>query len=107
VSGAACEREPLGLSVDLRRIGFGPTALFEQDSLGPVFQEHEFLGASSLPSIAFLNVKTIEVAQCSIESSETEWDEDSGRVELRVQVSAAGAAAKARILFSVTILTAS
>ena len=74
--------------------------------LGPVLREHEFLGASCLPSIAFL-VTTIEVSQCSIESWEADWDEDSGRVELRVQIAAAGAAAKASILFSVTILTAS
>jgi len=71
-----------------------------------VLREHEFLGASCLPSIAFL-VTTIEVSQCSIEASETEWDEDSGRVEFRVQVAAAGAAAKASILFNVRILTAS
>jgi hypothetical protein len=72
--------------------------------VGPVLQEYEFLGASCLPSIARLETSTLDVAQCVIESSEAEWDEESGRVELRVQVAAAGAACKLQILFSVTIL---
>jgi hypothetical protein len=42
--------------------------------VGPVLQEYEFLGASCLPSITSLDVSTIEMAACSIESWETEWD---------------------------------
>jgi hypothetical protein len=74
--------------------------------VGPVLREYEFLGASCLPSIASVDLGTIEMAQCSIDSWDTEWDEDSGRVELRIQVSGMGAAAKATVLFSVTVLTA-
>jgi hypothetical protein len=72
--------------------------------VGPVLQEYEFMGASCLPSIARLETSTLDAAQCAIESSDAEWNEESGRVELRVQVSAAGAACKLQILFSVTIL---
>jgi len=74
--------------------------------VGPALREYEFLGATCLPSITNLDGSTMELAECSIESSEAEWDEDSGRAELRIRVTGAGAAAKARILFSVTILAA-
>lgn len=72
--------------------------------VGPALQEYEFMGASCLPSIARLETSTLDVAQCAIDSSDAEWDEESGRVELRVQVSAAGGACKLQILFSVTVL---
>lgn len=72
--------------------------------IGPVMREHEFLGATYLPSIANLDVSTVDLAQCSIDSCDAEWDEDSGRIELRVHVSGTGAAATLTLLFSVTIL---
>ena len=74
--------------------------------VGPVLRDYEFLGASCLPSITNLDPSTMEPTQCSIDSSEAERDEESGRTELRIQVSGAGGAAQARILFSVTILAA-
>ena len=74
--------------------------------IGPVLKEDEFVGASSLPSIGRLEPSSLEGAQCVIESSDAQWVESSGQVELRVHVSAAGGAARVQILFSVTILAA-
>ena len=72
--------------------------------VGPVLKQHEFIGASCLPSIARLESSTLEPAQCVIESWDADWAEEPEQVELRVQVSTVGAAAKLQILFSVTIL---
>jgi hypothetical protein len=74
--------------------------------VGPVLRKYEFLGATCLPSITNLDVSTIAFAECVIESAEAEWNEASGRTELLIRVSGAGAAAQAKILFSVTILAA-
>lgn len=74
--------------------------------VGPVLREDEVMGATCLPSIARLESSILGTTQCVIESCEADWDEESEQVELRVQVSAAGAAAKIQILFSVTILAA-
>ncbi len=72
--------------------------------VGPVLKEHEFMGASCLPSIALLEPTTVEGSQCVVESWDAGWVEGPGHVEIRVQVAAAGGAAKLQILFSVTIL---
>ena len=72
--------------------------------VGPVLQEYEFLAATCLPSIASLSMRPAEIAQCTIESSEADWDRDSRRVELKFEMWAAGGTAKAQVLFSVTIL---
>lgn len=76
--------------------------------IGPPLKPHEFLGATCLPSFAAVSVSSVsrEITQCSLESIDADHDERSGRVELRLQVTAAGPSAKASLLFSVTILAA-
>jgi hypothetical protein len=73
--------------------------------VGPVLQEHEFLGASCLPSIGWLEPATLESAQCVLESWVADWNKHSGQVEIRVQISGGGTA-KLQVVFSVTILAA-
>lgn len=72
--------------------------------VGPVLQEHEFLGASCLPTIAGLELGSNEFAQCLIESSDADWDDKSGQVEVRLRISADGGPVKLQVLFSLTIL---
>jgi hypothetical protein len=74
--------------------------------VGPVLTEHQFLGAACLPSISSVDSSSMRAIQCSMDSAETEWDRESGRVELRIQLSTTGGPGTATILFSVTILAA-
>jgi hypothetical protein len=72
--------------------------------VGPVLKKDEFIGVSCLPSIGRLEPSGFEGTQCVIESWDANWVRDSGQVELRVSISAAGGGSKLRILFSLTIL---
>jgi hypothetical protein len=94
----------VGLMPDIIVSGGSAHSEIHSCLVGPVLDEDDFMGASCLPSIARLESATSDLAQCAIESGEARWAEDAKRVELRVQVSSAGAAASLQILFSVTIL---
>jgi len=74
--------------------------------VGPVFEPHEVLGVSCLPSIAALALNLAELAECSMHSFNAEYDADSGQVEVSFELSAVGAVDSVGIVFSVTILAA-
>jgi hypothetical protein len=74
--------------------------------VGPVFEPHEVLGVSSLPSIAALDLNPAELAECSMQSFNAEYDVDSGQVEVSIELRAAGAVDSISVVFSVTILAA-
>ena len=109
-------RVPQGVNRFITILGSMPDVLIAGDAgfvetytclVGPVMDEHEVLGVSWLPCITSLHATTLEVAQCLIESWDAEWDEESRRVELQLQLLlGASTEARATILFSVTILAA-
>jgi hypothetical protein len=72
--------------------------------LGPKLSDHEFLGASCLTSITDIDVKGFETVQCTVEYEAVEWDDESGQVELCVEVSATGGRAVLTITYGVMIL---
>ena len=74
--------------------------------LGPVFQSHEVLGISYLPSVAALNLDAAEMAGCSMNSFEAEFDVDSGQVEATIELLVTGAVESVSVVFSLTILAA-
>jgi hypothetical protein len=74
--------------------------------LGPIFQPHEVLGISYLPSIAALNLDIAQMAGCSMTSFDAEFDVDSGQVEVTIELLLGGAVESISVVFSLTILTA-
>ena len=74
--------------------------------VGPVFEAHEVLGVSCLPSIAALDLSLAELAECSMHSFNAEYDVDSGQAEVSIELFAAGAIDRISVVFSVTILAA-
>ena len=74
--------------------------------VGPMFEPHEVLGASYLPSIAALKLDTAEMAGCSLESFSAEFDADSGQVETSIALFTSEAVDSISVVFSVTILVA-
>jgi hypothetical protein len=75
--------------------------------IGPAFQPHEVLGVSYLPSVAALNLDLAEMAGCTMNSFDAEFDVDSGRVEATIELLVLGAVESISVVFSLTILTAS
>jgi hypothetical protein len=72
--------------------------------VGPKLSDHEFLGASCLTSITSVDVKGFDTVQCAVEYEAVEWDDESGQVELCIEVSAAGGHAAVTITYGVMIL---
>jgi hypothetical protein len=72
--------------------------------VGPKLSDHEFLGASCLTSITNVDVQGFDTVQCAVEFEEVEWDDESGQVELCVEVSAAGGRAVVTVMYAVMIL---
>jgi hypothetical protein len=97
----------VGAMLDVRTSGGDRQIETYTCPVGPRLNKDEFIGASCLPSIGRLQPTTAESAQCVLESWDTEWNDDSGQVELRVTVSGAGGPAKLEIMFSVTVLAGS
>jgi hypothetical protein len=73
--------------------------------IGPCLEPHQYLGATCLASLAGLDLLRDELAECSLNSHNAEFDVDSGRVELSVELLTGGVRC-ATIVFSVTILIA-
>jgi len=73
--------------------------------VGPALEPHQVLGVSILPSMAAVEAELLEGAECSLESHEAEYDADSGRVEINLDMRLSEAVT-VTIVFSLTILAA-
>ncbi|HZM93445.1 MAG TPA: hypothetical protein VFB92_08495 [Vicinamibacterales bacterium] len=74
--------------------------------IGPTLEPHQVLGVSFLPSIAALDADLLGGAECSMDSYDAEYDADSGRVEISLEMRLSGTMSVVTIVFSLTILAA-
>jgi hypothetical protein len=72
--------------------------------VGPKLFDHQFLAASCLASIGNIDVRGFDTVQCSVDNWHVEWDDESGQVELAVEVSIVGGRAVVTIMYGVMIL---
>jgi|SRR5581483_4414577 len=92
----------------LARISIGPEAGSGSYTfrVGPVFEAYQVLGVSCLPSIAALELDIAALAECALTGHTAEFDVDSGRIEVALEIVAGGAVKTISVVFSVTILVA-